>query len=72
MTRAHFIFVVFLLISGVLHADDFGTINGRNYDGVTVVRAEPDGVVVKTKSGISKLYFYELRKRGPASISFRF
>src|SRR5215469_6418556 len=43
--------------------DDFGTINGHNYDGVTVMRVEPDGVVVKTKSGIVKLYFSELSQQ---------
>jgi len=33
----------------------------RNKD-VTVSRVEPDGIVLKTKSGISKVYFRELPK----------
>src|SRR5882672_9535813 len=43
-------------------ADDFKTINGKEYKDATVSRVEPDGIVVKTKSGISKLYFVELPK----------
>lgn len=43
-------------------ADDFKTINGKEYKNVTVSRVEPDGIIVKTKSGISKVYFSELPK----------
>jgi sRNA-binding protein len=43
-------------------ADDFKTQDGKEYKGATVTRVEPDGVVVKTKTGISKLYFAELPK----------
>ena len=43
-------------------ADDFKTINGKQYKDATVTHVEPDGIVVKTKSGISKLYFQELPK----------
>ena len=43
-------------------ADDFKTINGKEYKDATVSRVEPDGIVVKTKSGISKIYFIELPK----------
>jgi hypothetical protein len=43
-------------------ADDFKTINGKEYKNATVTHVEPDGIVVKTKSGISKLYFQELPK----------
>jgi hypothetical protein len=43
-------------------ADDFKTIDGKEYKNVTVSRVEPDGVIVKTKSGISKVYFTELPK----------
>jgi hypothetical protein len=43
-------------------ADDFKTIDGKEYKGATVSRVEADGIVVKTKSGISKLYFVELPK----------
>ena len=41
-------------------ADDFKLVTGKEYKNVTVMRVEPDGVVVKTKSGISKIYFVEL------------
>lgn len=50
-----------LLVSIAL-ADDFKTINGKEYKNATVSRVEPDGIVVKTKSGISKIYFAELPK----------
>jgi len=50
-----------LFASAVL-ADDFTTINGKEYKGVTVNRVEPDGIVVKTNRGISKVYFIELPK----------
>src|SRR5437899_11878311 len=43
-------------------ADDFKTIDGKEYKDATVTRVEPDGIVVKMKSGISKLYFVELPK----------
>jgi hypothetical protein len=43
-------------------ADDFKTINGKEYKNATVSRVEPDGIVLKTKSGISKVYFTELPK----------
>src|SRR4030095_12262091 len=43
-------------------ADDFKTIDGKEYKDVTVSRVEPDGLIVKTKSGISKVYFTELPK----------
>jgi len=43
-------------------ADDFKTIDGKEYKNATVTEVEPDGIVVKTKSGISKVYFVELPK----------
>src|SRR5438874_2246300 len=42
--------------------DDFKTINGKEYKNVTVSRLEPDGILLRTKSGISKVYFVELPK----------
>lgn len=41
-------------------ADDFKTVSGKEYKNATVSRVEPDGLVLKTKSGISKVYFTEL------------
>src|SRR5437667_8290320 len=43
-------------------ADDFKTIQGKEYKNVTVSRIESDGIVLRTKSGISKVYFVELPK----------
>src|SRR5206468_12181054 len=43
-------------------ADDFKTVNGEEYKNVTVSRVEADGIVIKGKSGISKVYFAELPK----------
>jgi len=36
--------------------------NGKEYKNAEVSRVEPDGIVLRTKSGISKLYFTELPK----------
>ena len=43
-------------------ADDFKTIDGKEYKDATVSRVEPDGIVLRTKFGISKVYFVELPK----------
>jgi len=43
-------------------AEDFKTVNGKEYKDATVSRVEPDGLVLKTKSGIAKIYFAELPK----------
>jgi hypothetical protein len=43
-------------------ADDFKTINGKEYKDATVSRVEPDGIVLRSKSGITKVYFTELPK----------
>jgi thiol-disulfide isomerase/thioredoxin len=56
-----FVFL-FLCVTSAAFADDFKTIPGKEYKNVTVSRVEPDGIVLKTKSGISKIYFVELPK----------
>ena len=43
-------------------ADDFTTINGKEYKNATISRVETDGIVIRTKTGISKIYFVELPK----------
>lgn len=43
-------------------ADDFKTNSGKQYKDATVTQVEADGIVIKTKGGISKLYFNELPK----------
>jgi thiol-disulfide isomerase/thioredoxin len=52
----------------VAFADDFKAIDGKEYKNVTVTRVEPDGLVLKSKSGISKVYFIEL----PPDVQKRF
>ncbi len=56
--------LAFLILSFASAAfpDDFKTVNGKEYKDATVTRVEPDGIVIKTKSGISKLPFAELPK----------
>jgi thioredoxin 1 len=51
-----------LCFASVAAADDFKLIDGKEYKNVTVSRIEPDGIVLRTKSGISKVYFVELPK----------
>jgi hypothetical protein len=46
----------------LVQAEDFKTVNGKEYKNATVSRVEPDGIVLNTKSGISKVYFVELPK----------
>ena len=41
-------------------AEDFKTINGKEYKDATITRVEGDGIVLRTKTGISKVYFVEL------------
>src|SRR6266478_6989884 len=48
--------------ASVVLADDFKTIDGKEYKNVTVRRVEPDGIVLTTSVGISKVYFTELPK----------
>jgi chromosome segregation ATPase len=43
-------------------ADDFKTLAGKEYKNATVSRVEPDGIVLISKAGISKVYFTELPK----------
>jgi hypothetical protein len=50
------------LLASIGLAEDFKTINGKEYKNATVSRVEPDGIVIKSKSGISKVYFTELPK----------
>jgi len=43
-------------------AEDFKTINGKEYRDAIVSRVEADGIVLRMKSGIVKIYFSELPK----------
>ena len=51
-----------LFVAFAAFAEDFKTTDGKEYKDVTLTRVEPDGIVIKTKSGMSKLYFAELPK----------
>ena len=42
--------------------EDFKTIKGKEYKDATIIRVEADGIVLRTKTGISKVYFIELPK----------
>ena len=50
------------MLASIALAEDFKTIEGKEYKDVTVSRVEPDGIVLTTKTGISKVYFVELPK----------
>ena len=41
-------------------AEDFKTIKGKEYKDATITRVEGDGIVLRTRTGISKVYFVEL------------
>ena len=53
---------LFFSFTAVAAADDFKLVSGKEYKDVSVTRVEPDGIVLKSKSGISKIYFVELPK----------
>jgi len=50
------------LSASLVLAEDFKTVNGKEYKDATVIRVEGDGIVLKSKTGISKVYFVELPK----------
>jgi hypothetical protein len=54
--------VLATLSSSMALAEDFKTIKGKEYKDATITRIERDGIVLRTKTGISKLYFVELPK----------
>jgi hypothetical protein len=55
--------VVFVVcLASLALAEDFKTVNGRVYKDATISRVEADGIVLRTKAGISKVYFAELPK----------
>jgi len=54
--------LLMLCFASVAFSDDFKTVTGTEYKDVTVSRVEPDGIVLTSKAGISKVYFTELPK----------
>ena len=60
--------VLAVLFASLALSEDFKTINGKVYKDATVSRVEADGIELKTKTGISKVYFIEL----PQDVQERF
>jgi hypothetical protein len=54
--------VLILSFAQAAFPEDFKTVNGKEYKDAAITRVDPDGIVVKTKSGVSKVYFAELPK----------
>jgi hypothetical protein len=52
--------ILALLSATLALAEDFKTVRGREYKDAKIIRVEGDGIVLKTKTGISKVYFVEL------------
>src|ERR1051325_9609695 len=60
--------VILVLSMSMGMAEDFETVSGKMYKGATISRVEADGIVLRTKTGISKVYFVEL----PIDVQERF
>ena len=60
--------ILAVLFASLALSEDFKTINGKVYKDATVSRIEPDGLVLRTAAGISKVYFTEL----PQEVQERF
>src|SRR5437773_6516447 len=54
--------VLALAVSQLAVADDFKTIHAKEYKNAEISRVEADGILIRTKTGISKVYFIELPK----------
>ena len=52
--------ILALLSATLALAEDCKTVKGKSYKDATIIRVEADGIVLKTKTGISKVYFIEL------------
>ena len=59
--KATIVILATLLVS-LAPAEDFKTVSGKIYKDATISHVEADGIVLRTKSGISKVYFVELPK----------
>jgi hypothetical protein len=60
--------ILAVLFASLAISEDFKTINGKVYKDATVTRIEGDGIELKTKTGIFKVYFTEL----PQEVQERF
>jgi hypothetical protein len=52
--------IVIVCFASIALADDFKTVDGKEYKNVTVSRVEPDGIVITFSGGIVKIPFGEL------------
>jgi hypothetical protein len=59
--KATIVILATLFVSLAL-AEDFKTVSGKIYKDATISHVEADGIVLRTKAGISKVYFAELPK----------
>ena len=59
--KATIVILATLFVSLAL-AEDFKTVSGKIYKDATISHVEADGIVLRTKTGISKVYFVELPK----------
>ena len=60
--------ILAVLFGSLALSEDFKTINGKVYKDATVSRIEGDGIVLRTETGIFKVYFTEL----PQEVQERF
>ena len=51
-----------VLTASLALGEDFKTVNGKEYKDATITRVEGDGIVIRSKTGIAKIYFVELPK----------
>jgi hypothetical protein len=54
--------IVAAMSASLALAEDFKTIKGKVYKDATISRVDTDGIVLRTRTGISKVYFIELPK----------
>jgi len=59
--KATIVILATLFVSLAL-AEDLKTVSGKIYKDATISRVDADGIVLRTKTGISKVYFIELPK----------
>ena len=60
--------ILAVVFASLALSEDFKTVRGKVYKDATVSRVEADGIELKTKTGISKVYFTEL----PQEVQERF
>src|SRR5215471_8323102 len=65
---ATIVVILAVLFASLALSEDFKTTSGKVYKDATVSRVESDGIELKTKTGIAKVYFTEL----PQEVQERF